>query len=719
VFMVILGAGALVQTSAMRDDALVDAAGDIDLVSALIVRELEIAVQTGASPSSLLATLASKHLAPHGRIVHVSAADGQVVASEPVIGQTQRTLVDLLGQTQPLTVFGDRAGVMRITLPGATEVFATVRNLPAPLGQVAVMQPVSRALATWQQRRSALLALIGSAALVLIALTLAFILQSRRASAADEDCDRVRQRIDSALNRGHCGLWDWDLARGRIYWSDSMYAMLGYDRSGDYMSFGEVSAFIHPDDVDLYALADAISRGEAEHLDQEFRVRGATGEWVWLKARAELVIDRRTHSQHLVGIAVDISEQRNMAERTATADARLRDAVEAISEAFVLWDADNRLVLCNAKYQQLHQLPSELLQVGIGHDQLMALSAQPNIDREPVRTMRGTVGASSYEARLSDGRWLQINGRRTKDGGSVSVGTDITKLKQQEERLTQSEHQLLMHVTDLKASRQKLEAQAQQLADMAERYLEQKAAAESANRAKSEFLANMSHELRTPLNAIIGFSEIMENGLFGSLGCDRYLDYVRDIRSSGGYLLGVINDVLDMARIEAGRMRLEKSDVAVGLVIDEAVLKARSEIDRKHLALRIEGPRDLRLEADPHALYQILGNLIDNAVKFTPEGGQVAVRLRQVPGALNIYIEDTGIGIPKEKIDRIGRPFEQVEGDLTRSYQGSGLGLAIARSLAELHGGSLRLRSSIGAGTIVMVHLPLDGGAGRITAQAA
>ncbi|WNJ88913.1 PAS domain-containing sensor histidine kinase [Bosea sp. 685] len=719
VFMLILGAGALVQTSAMRDDALLDAAGDIDLVSALIVRELEVAVQTGASPSSLLATLASKHLAPHGRIVHVSAADGQVIASEPVIGQTQRTLVDFLGQTQPLTVFGDRAGVMRITLPGATEVFATVRNLPAPLGQVAVMQPVSRALSTWQQRRSALLALIGSAALVLTAITLAFILQSRRASAADEDCDRVRQRIDSALNRGHCGLWDWDLARGRIYWSDSMYAMLGYDRSGDYMSFGEVSAFIHPDDVDLYALADAISRGEAEHLDQEFRVRGATGEWVWLKARAELVIDRRTHSQHLVGIAVDISEQRNMAERTATADARLRDAVEAISEAFVLWDGDNRLVLCNAKYQQLHQLPAELLQVGIGHDQLMALSAQPNIDREPVRTMRGTVGASSYEARLSDGRWLQINGRRTKDGGSVSVGTDITKLKQQEERLTQSEHQLLMHVTDLKASRQKLEAQAQQLADMAERYLEQKAAAESANRAKSEFLANMSHELRTPLNAIIGFSEIMENGLFGSLGCDRYLDYVRDIRSSGGYLLGVINDVLDMARIEAGRMRLEKSDVAVGLVIDEAVLKARAEIDRKHLALRIEGPRDLRLEADPHALYQILGNLIDNAVKFTPEGGQVAVRLRQVPGALNIYIEDTGIGIPKEKIDRIGRPFEQVEGDLTRSYQGSGLGLAIARSLAELHGGSLRLRSSIGAGTIVMVHLPVDGGAGRITAQAA
>jgi two-component system cell cycle sensor histidine kinase PleC len=718
IFIAILATGAMIQTSAMRNDALTDAAGDLDLVSALVARELDNASRDGREPATVLAPLAGKHLAAHGRIVHVSAAEGQVIASEPVIGQTQRSLVDLLGQTQALTVFGDRAGVMRITLPGGIEAFASVRNLAAPLGQVAVLQPVSRALSAWQDRRANLVVLFGAAALVLCMITLAFLLQSKRARAADEDCDCVRERIDTALNRGHCGLWDWDLARGRIYWSDSMYALLGYDRAGQYMSFGEVSGFIHHDDVDLYALADAISRGEASHLDQEFRVRDSAGEWVWLKARAELVIDRRTRSQHLVGIVVDISEQRRMAERTATADARLRDAVEAISEAFVLWDVDNRLVLCNAKYQQLHQLPANALQVGASHEEIMALSAQPNIDREPARILRGTVGASSYEARLSDGRWLQINGRRTKDGGSVSVGTDITKLKQQEERLTQSEHQLLTHVTDLKASRQKLEAQAQQLADMAERYLEQKAAAESANRAKSEFLANMSHELRTPLNAIIGFSEIMENGMFGPLG-DKYLDYIRDIRSSGGYLLGIIDAILDMSRIESGRMKLEKAEISIGPVLVEAVSRLRDEIDRKQLAFSIEGPTDTHIEADPHALYQLLGNLLDNAVKFTPEGGRVAVRTRQVPGALNIFIEDTGIGIPREKIDRIGRPFEQVEGDLTRSYKGSGLGLAIARSLAELHGGSLRLRSAIGAGTIVMVHLPLDGGAGRVTAKAA
>lgn len=716
-FLTILGAGAMMQSAAMRDDALSDAAGDLDLVSALIARELDSAARTGGSPAAVLAGLASKHLSAHGRIVHVSDAGGQVVASEPVIGQTQRTLIDFLGQTQPLTVFGDRAGVMKITLPGGPDVFATVRNLAAPFGQVAVMQPVSRALSLWQERRRALMVLFASGGLVLVATTLAFLLQSMRARAADEDCDCVRERIDTALNRGHCGLWDWDLARGRIYWSDSMYAMLGYDRAGDFMSFGEVNAFIHPADADLYAFADAISRGEADYLDQEFRVRDASGNWIWLKARAELVCDRRTQSQHLVGIVVDISEQRRMAERTATADARLRDAVEAISEAFVLWDAEKRLVLCNAKYQQLHQLPAEAVRQGISHDDIMALSAQPNIDREPVRNARGEAGSSSYEARLSDGRWLQINGRRTKDGGSVSVGTDITTLKQQEERLTQSEHQLLMHVTDLKASRQKLEAQAQQLADLAERYLEQKAAAESANRAKSEFLANMSHELRTPLNAIIGFSEIMENQLFGDLG-ERYLDYVRDIRASGGNLLDVIDDILDMSRLESGKRRLETEDVSLDLAVAEAANEVRGEIERKQLSLSVDGAKDLHLTADPRALQQILGNILDNAVKFTPAGGRIAVRTRQVPDAINIYVEDTGIGIPKEKIERIGRPFEQVEGDLIRSHGGSGLGLAIARSLTELHGGSLRLRSTAGAGTIVMVHLPLDGGAGRIAKAA-
>lgn len=706
-FVLLLALGAYVQTSALRDDALDDAAIDLEALAALLVREIDLTSKDDKRPERALAALTTKHIAGRGRIAYVSDAGGRVIAGEPMVGASERSLVDLLGPGQALTAFADRAGVMSITLPGGLEALATVRNLSAPLGQVAVLHPIKRALSTWDERRRSILVLFGSAAIVLAGITAAFVLQSRRARAADEDCDCVRDRIDTALSRGHCGLWDWDLARGRMYWSDSMYAMLGYDRTGEFMSFGEVNAFIHPEDADLYALADAVSRGEASHLDQEFRVRNASGEWVWLKARAELVTDRRTGAQHLVGIVVDISEQRRMAARTATADARLRDAVEAISEAFVLWDAEQKLVLCNAKYQQLHMLSPELVRTGTSYEQIMNHSAQPSIDREPVRSVRASAGSHSYEAKLSDGRWLQINGRRTKDGGSVSVGTDITMLKQQEERLTRSEHELLKTVTDLKSSRQKLEAQAQQLAELAELYLEQKAAAESANRAKSEFLANMSHELRTPLNAILGFSEIMDDGLFGPLGSERYVEYVRDIRSSGSNLLAVINDILNMARIEAGKIELEKTDVALDLVVNEAIDCHREAIERKQLSLVSDLDSNLRLEADAHALFQIVGNLVDNAVKFTPEGGRIAVRVKPAPGALNLYVEDSGIGIPREKLGRIGRPFEQVEGDLIRSHGGSGLGLAIARSLAELHGGSLRIRSIMGSGTIVMVHLPL------------
>ncbi|MGL4729359.1 MAG: ATP-binding protein, partial [Bosea sp. (in: a-proteobacteria)] len=388
-------------------------------------------------------------------------------------------------------------------------------------------------------------------------------------------------------------------------------------------------------------------------------------------------------------------------------DQRLRDAVESTSEAFVLWDSGKRLVTCNTKFLRLHQIAAEDARPGLGYDEFMKLSAQPQIDDERPNAERPEAGARSYEARLGDGRWLQINERRTRDGGFVSVGTDITKLKTQESRLIDSERELIATVTDLRSSRRKLEAQAQQLADLAERYLEQKAEAETANRAKSEFLANMSHELRTPLNAIIGFSDIMSNELFGALGCDRYLEYCRDIHGSGEYLLLVINDILDMSRLESGRIKLEKSMLDIAQATDTALATIADAASDKQLELKVDIQPGISVNADPRALGQILTNLLQNAVKFTPAGGMVAVRARQIGEGINLYVEDNGIGIPKEAVGKLGQPFTQVEGELSKSYKGSGLGLAIARSLAELHGGSLRIRSSLGAGTMVMVHLPV------------
>jgi two-component system cell cycle sensor histidine kinase PleC len=217
----------------------------------------------------------------------------------------------------------------------------------------------------------------------------------------------------------------------------------------------------------------------------------------------------------------------------------------------------------------------------------------------------------------------------------------------------------------------------------------------------------MSHELRTPLNAIIGFAEVMESGMFGALGSDKYGEYCSDIRSSGEYLLSVINDILDMSRIEAGRINLAHRPVALEEIIGRAIKLVSEHARTKRITLLMDELPKITLPADERALQQILVNLFQNAVKFTGEGGTVAVRARCAGDAVNIYVEDTGIGIPKDALGKLGRPFEQVETEFNKTYTGSGLGLAIAKSLSELHGGGLRIRSQEGVGTIVMVHLPL------------
>jgi two-component system cell cycle sensor histidine kinase PleC len=218
----------------------------------------------------------------------------------------------------------------------------------------------------------------------------------------------------------------------------------------------------------------------------------------------------------------------------------------------------------------------------------------------------------------------------------------------------------------------------------------------------------MSHELRTPLNAIIGFSEIMESAMFGPLGTEKYREYSRDIRESGQYLLEVINDILDMSKIEAGGIPLAPENVELDRVLTDCLRIISARANEKRLALRSDVVPRIHFIADRRALKQIVLNLLSNAVKFTPDGGTVNLRARRRGGAVTIAIEDDGIGIPEDALYKLGRPFEQVESQLTKRHPGSGLGLAIAKSLAELHGGSMRIRSTLGRGTIVVVRLPRE-----------
>jgi two-component system, cell cycle sensor histidine kinase PleC len=503
-------------------------------------------------------------------------------------------------------------------------------------------------------------------------------------------------------------LWDWDLSRGRIFWSQSMFTMLGLDSRSDLLTFGEVNALVKSDDIDLFEIADQLIAGKIDHIDQTFRMQHTNGHWIWLRVRCELSHGASDAGLHLIGIAVDITEQKSLAEKTVEADLRLRDAIETIPEAFVLWDAEDRLVLCNSHFQRLHKLPDSAVTPGTSYETVIEVGSMPEVRTRLQETSAQAPGARTFEAQIEDGSWLHISERRTKDGGYVSVGTDITRIKEHEQKLVDNDLRLRASVIDLKRSQTALERQAIELADLAEKYSEEKTRAEEANQTKSKFLANMSHELRTPLNAIIGFSEIMGSGMFGTLGSEKYQEYCHDILTSGRYLLEVINDILDMSKIEAGRMQLDMEPLDLAKTLQESMRVVSGRAEHKNLVLDADIEGTLAVVADRRAIKQIMVNLLSNAVKFTPDGGRVVVRGRMRKDSIHLMIADTGIGIAPQSLTRLGRPFEQVESQLTKTYHGSGLGLAIAKSLTNLHGGSMRLRSRLGTGTVVCVSLPRD-----------
>jgi signal transduction histidine kinase len=275
-----------------------------------------------------------------------------------------------------------------------------------------------------------------------------------------------------------------------------------------------------------------------------------------------------------------------------------------------------------------------------------------------------------------------------------------------EQELMDSERLLSATVTELKQSRRSLEEQAQHLADLAERYHEQKSCAEAANRAKAEFLANMSHELRTPLNAIIGFSQLMASQTFGPLGSKKYGDYCAHILTSGEYLLRVVGDVLDMARLEAGRENLTYSRFRAEQAVSRAVLDIAPTAREKGVAVKVDVCAEAMVEADPLAVERILTTLMRNAVKFAPEGGEVSIGAVVGVELIHFTVEDNGPGIAAENLMHLGRPFEQGAAVMVNGMKGSGLGLAIANSLVELHGGTLRLQSRHDRGAAAMVTLP-------------
>jgi len=376
---------------------------------------------------------------------------------------------------------------------------------------------------------------------------------------------------------------------------------------------------------------------------------------------------------------VDISEQKR-------AEARLRDAIENIPDAFVLFDRNDRLVVANQRFREFYPELAEMIRPGVTTAEDMfrervRVGAVGDFDvpvEEYVRwrmAMRMKDGGTPSVHRHTDGRWLRTTERRTSEGGVVAISTDVTELKSREADLAVSMAQ-----------------------------------AETANRAKSEFLANMSHELRTPLNAIIGFSEAIQSEFLGPLGNDRYQEYVEDIRSSGNHLLQIINDLLDLSKIEAGKLELDEQRVDINALVESSIkiIRERADSGRVKTEISLASPAPC-LWADERSCKQILFNLLSNAVKFTQPGGTITISTELlVDGRCVVRVRDTGIGIPDEDLEKILEPFTQVEASLVRNHEGTGLGLPLTKAIVELHGGEITVESTIDVGTTVSAYFPAE-----------
>jgi len=533
---------------------------------------------------------------------------------------------------------------------------------------------------------------------VLIGLTvmLLLLIQARADARRRRAWAETERRFGVAVEGARCGVWEWDLEAEEVTLSDFMAELLGLPQGG-VTPAEAVLGRVHPKyrEALIHALRQAAAFGDFEAA---FPVPDGKGGPRWIDARGQAHGAKGPEGYAVVlGVALDVTEARRAKAQAQAAEGRLRDAIESVTDAFVLFDRADRLVLWNKGFEDAFAFPDGVVRKGALKQELNRIAALAIKAEHPATGGR----AGAREVELHDGRWLQLSERYTSDHGTVVTAADVTAIKRQEAERRQAAESLQLMVTQLERSQEKL-------ATLARKYEVAMTRAEAANQAKSEFLANMSHELRTPLNAINGFSEIMAGEMFGPLGDQRYKGYAADILKSGQHLLSLINDILDMAKIEAGKMSLHYDRVSVKEVCEDAIRLMRGKVAEAGLTLTLDAPELPEIDADQRGLKQVMLNLISNAVKFTPEGGSIVVALsRPEDDLLRVAVTDDGIGISPEDLERLAKPFEQVEGQHSKTTQGTGLGLALTKSLIELHGGEWRMESEPGRGTTVSFTLPL------------
>ncbi len=465
-----------------------------------------------------------------------------------------------------------------------------------------------------------------------------------------------------------------DLAASTL---DDLAAVLGGQRnlSGDLDSLRRVEEALAEPTFRLRRLAFNLAQVRLELQDADLgtmRWLAGVNKWMLLGFLAVASV----FIWFLVG---EVRNAKRSEARAGEARTRLVEAIESIDEGFALYDRDDRIVLCNERYKTMLFSGTAVPLVGRPISDALFDSQQQTAATGSRGDWQATYLAYHEQPegvlnlRTSDGTHLHVAERTTFDSGRVAVFSDCTELKRQENELIVALQQ-----------------------------------AEMANRSKTNFLANMSHELRTPLNAIIGFSEILQGQMFGPLGAPQYLEYNKDILSSAQHLLAVINDILDVSKIETGQMELIEEQFQIEDAIDTCLRLVREPARAAGHEIQLEWHEpSLVVRADQRMTKQMLLNLLSNAIKFTPDSGRITLSGgRTEDGGLAMTVTDTGIGIAPEDLTEALSTFGQVDSDLARKFEGSGLGLPLTNSLIELHGGTLEVTSEIGMGTQVTIHFP-------------
>ena len=460
------------------------------------------------------------------------------------------------------------------------------------------------------------------------------------------------------------------------------------------LEYGEIAGRMARDDPERWISMRVARRGNPDAGPAEILL--TDGRWLQINERV-------TETGDTICAYQDITQKKKT-------DRQLHEVLEGRQHAFALWDTMGRLILRNSAFNDLLEAREGAGLVTGASVASVFLGAAHNFDTKGQTADEwGVARRTAQDAQVSqdlihhrDGRAFMVTDRRTGDGGVATIVADVTEAQQSEAAALERCDEVQGVANELEVSKDALERHSADLVYMVEEMAVANAQLEAASVNKAHFLGMVSHELRTPMNAIIGFSEIIKDELLGPIGNVKYLEYAGDVHDGAQHLLALVNVLLDMSKIEAGRWDIRVGAVDVVRILESCVRMMRQNAEAKSMAINLSCEDDLPLvEVDAKAFRQIVLNLLSNAVKFSFENGRVDISAQRRGDFVEFSITDMGIGMPSADIERVLLPFEQLDNELTRSHEGTGLGLTMCQSLMDLHGGALEITSAVGEGTSV------------------